>query len=93
MRRDVEFDAEGSWRTASPPWRCSYRHAISCAQTLPEVDAGRIGVWGSSYSGAHALVLGAIDNRVKCVAAQVPLVTGKARWSRARPARRPGRTR
>ena len=33
--------------------------------TLPEVDADRIGVWGSSYSGGHVLVVGAIDRRVK----------------------------
>ena len=41
-----------------------------------EVDGDRIGVWGSSYSGAHVLVVGAIDRRVKCVVAQVPLISG-----------------
>jgi cephalosporin-C deacetylase-like acetyl esterase len=30
-----------------------HRHAISYVSTLPEVDAARIGVWGSSYSGGH----------------------------------------
>jgi uncharacterized protein len=33
-----------------------YRNAISFAETLDEVDAGRIGVWGLSYSGGHALI-------------------------------------
>src|SRR5512132_3129377 len=33
-------------------------------------------VWGTSYSGGHVLVLGAIDKRVRCVVAQVPLVSG-----------------
>jgi fermentation-respiration switch protein FrsA (DUF1100 family) len=33
-------------------------------------------VWGTSYSGGHVLVLGAIDKRIKCVVAQVPLVSG-----------------
>ena len=33
-------------------------------------------LWGSSYSGAHVLVVGAIDRRVKCVVAQVPLISG-----------------
>jgi len=33
-------------------------------------------VWGSSYSGAHVLVIGAIDRRVRCVASQVPLISG-----------------
>ena len=45
-------------------------------RTPTEVDAERIGVWGSSYSGGHVLVVGAIDRRVKCVVSQVPLVSG-----------------
>ena len=53
-----------------------YRHAITYAIGLPEVDRNRVGVWGSSYSGGHALVLGAIDQRIKVVVAQVPLVSG-----------------
>lgn len=55
-----------------------YRHAITYATTLDEVDVTRIGVWGSSYSGGHVLVVGAIDRRVKAVVAQVPLVSGSA---------------
>ena len=33
-------------------------------------------VWGLSYSGGHALILGATDPRVKCVSAQIPVVDG-----------------
>jgi fermentation-respiration switch protein FrsA (DUF1100 family) len=54
-----------------------YQHAITYAQLRPEVDADRIGVWGSSYSGAHAYVVGAIDRRVKAVCGQVPLISGR----------------
>jgi uncharacterized protein len=70
--------SDGEPRQEIDPWAQvrDYRHAISFTQTLPEVDADRIGVWGSSYSGGHALVLGAIDKRIKCVACQVPLVSG-----------------
>jgi fermentation-respiration switch protein FrsA (DUF1100 family) len=53
-----------------------YRHAITYASGLPEVDRTRVGVWGSSYSGGHVIVVGAIDRRVKAVVAQVPLVSG-----------------
>lgn len=53
-----------------------YRNAISFAETLDEVDAERIGVWGLSYSGGHALILGATDPRVKCVASQIPVIDG-----------------
>jgi len=53
-----------------------YRNAISFAETLEEVDPSRIGVWGLSYSGGHALVLTAIDPRVKCAVSQIPVVDG-----------------
>jgi uncharacterized protein len=68
----------GEPRQEIDPWAQvrDYRHAITYAQTLAEVDSDRIGVWGSSYSGGHGLVLGAIDKRIKCVAVQVPLVSG-----------------
>jgi fermentation-respiration switch protein FrsA (DUF1100 family) len=70
--------SDGEPRQEIDPWAQvrDYRHAITFAQTLAEVDSDRIGVWGSSYSGGHGLVLGAIDKRVKCVAVQVPLVSG-----------------
>lgn len=53
-----------------------YRNAISFAETLSEVDASRIGVWGLSYSGGHSLVLAAIDSRVRCAVSQIPVVDG-----------------
>ncbi len=53
-----------------------YRHAVTYASSLPGIDPARIGAWGSSYSGGHALVLGAIDRRVRCVVAQVPTISG-----------------
>jgi len=55
-----------------------YRHAITWASGLDEVDPLRIGVWGSSYSGGHVLVVAAIDRRVKAVVSQVPMVSGLA---------------
>ncbi len=63
-----------------------YRHALSYAASRPEIDATRLGVWGSSYSGGHALVLGAIDNRVRCVVSQAPLISG---WRNVRRLVRP----
>jgi fermentation-respiration switch protein FrsA (DUF1100 family) len=70
--------SDGEPRQEIDPWAQvrDYRHAITYARTRPEVDRDRIGVWGSSYSGAHVLVVGAIDRRVKCVVAQVPLISG-----------------
>ncbi len=74
--------SDGEPRQEIDPWAQvrDYRAAITYAVTRPEVDAERIGVWGSSYSGGHALVIGAIDRRVKCVVVQVPLVSGHANF-------------
>jgi uncharacterized protein len=73
--------SDGEPRQEIEPWTQvrDYRHAITYAGTLPEVDA-RIGVWGSSYSGGHVLVVAAIDRRVKAVACQVPMVSGHANF-------------
>lgn len=63
-----------------------YRNAISWVSRRPEVDPDRIGVWGSSYSGAHVLHLAAFDRRIKAVVSQVPLVDG---WANAQRLMRP----
>ena len=70
--------SDGEPRGEIDPWAQvrDYRHAITYARTREEVDGDRIGIWGSSYSGGHVLVVGAIDRRVKCVACQVPLISG-----------------
>jgi fermentation-respiration switch protein FrsA (DUF1100 family) len=48
------------------------RAALTWLSQQPGVDVERIGLWGSSYSGAHAVFLGAFDPRVKVVVSQVP---------------------
>jgi uncharacterized protein len=72
--------SEGEPRGQLFPWDQieDYRNAISFARQRPEVDGERIGIWGTSYSGGHVLVIGALDRRVKCVVAQVPLIDGWA---------------
>ena len=72
--------SDGKVRQEIDPWQQvrDYRDAITFAETLPQTDTARIGVWGSSYSGAHVIVVGALDRRVKCVSAQVPLISGHA---------------
>lgn len=54
--------------------RRDYKNAITWACAQPEVDADRIGVWGTSFSGGHVLVVAAEDRRVKAVVAHVPAV-------------------
>jgi uncharacterized protein len=77
--------SDGTPRQEIDPWRQieDYRHAITYASTLPEVDPDRIGVWGTSYSGGHAIVVAASDLRVKAVVCQVPAVNGvQTGWRR-----------
>lgn len=71
-------ESEGTPRQEIDPWSQvrDYRNAITFLRTLPDIDKNRIGIWGTSYSGGHVLVVGAIDKRVKCVVSQVPLVSG-----------------
>jgi fermentation-respiration switch protein FrsA (DUF1100 family) len=73
-------DSDGTPRGEIDPWQQvrDYRTAITWAIDQPWCDPERIGIWGSSYSGAHVLVVGAIDRRVRCVVSQVPLVSGLA---------------
>jgi len=70
--------SDGEPRQEIDPWMQvrDYSDAITFAQGLDQTDPGRIGIWGSSYSGAHVLVVAAIDRRVKCVVSQVPLISG-----------------
>jgi uncharacterized protein len=51
-----------------------YRNAISWVTEQPEVDPGRVGIWGTSFSGGYVLYLGAFDRRVKAVVSQVPAI-------------------
>ena len=50
------------------------RAALAWLSRQAGVDPRRIGIWGSSYSGGHALFMGAMDPRIKVVVAQVPAI-------------------
>lgn len=52
-----------------------YRRAIDWFAERPEVDAERIGIWGSSFSGGEVLVVAACDRRVAAVIANVPFAS------------------
>ncbi|HKJ23439.1 MAG TPA: alpha/beta fold hydrolase [Myxococcota bacterium] len=58
-----------------------WRAAVAAARALPEVDGARVGLWGTSFGGGHALVTAAGDPRVRAVVAQVPHVDGRASLS------------
>jgi uncharacterized protein len=50
------------------------RNALTWMSQRPEVDPGRLGLWGTSFGGGHVLRIAALDRRVKAVVAQVPAI-------------------
>lgn len=53
------------------------RNAISYLQGEPGVDPERIGLWASSSAAGNAIVVAALDARVKAIVAQVPAIPGR----------------
>jgi len=70
--------SDGAERGDVDPWQqiADWRRAISFLESRPEVDTAQIGIWGTSYAGGHAIVLGATDRRLRAVVAQVPTISG-----------------
>ncbi len=66
-------------RTVVDPWDqlVDVQHAIDYIVGEPDVDIQRLGYWGSSYSGGHAIWLAAHEPRLACSYGQVP--TGDSR--------------
>lgn len=77
--------SDGDDRQHLDPWAQirDYQNAISFLERHELVDADRIGVWGISYSGGHALILAATDPRVKSIVSQIPVVDGYENMRRA----------
>ncbi len=54
-----------------------WKAAITWMLGHPDLDlSGRVGIWGSSLAGGVAIAVGAEDDRVGCVVAQIPHVSG-----------------
>lgn len=73
-------DSQGEPRGFVDPDRHleDYAAAVACARALPEVDGTRLALWGTSFSGGHALVTAARLSGIKAVVAQVPHLDGLA---------------
>lgn len=77
--------SDGDNRQHLDPWAQvrDYQNAISFLERRDDVDPQRVGVWGISYSGGHALILAAIDPRVKSIVSQIPVIDGYENMRRA----------
>jgi hypothetical protein len=75
--------SDGEPRQLVDPWAQARDTiaALDWLEALDGIDPARLGLWGSSFSGGHALVVGALDERVGAVVANVPFVgrPGEAR--------------
>ena len=56
--------------------------ALSFLARQPQVDADRLGVYGTSYGGATVVWLAAVDERVACTVSVVGIGNGR-RWMRS----------
>jgi dienelactone hydrolase len=73
------FDHRGMGESEGAPGRVipseqveDVRSALSYLETLPQVDADRLFLWGTSFGGANAIEAAAVDSRVRGVVVQVP---------------------
>lgn len=68
--------SDGEHRQLVDPWGQirDARRALDWLAAQRDVDAARLAIWGSSFSGGEALVIGAADERVAAVVAQAPYV-------------------
>lgn len=53
-----------------------FRNAVSYLQSRDDVDPDAIAIWGTSFAGGIVLYTAAVDERVKAVISQVPVVDG-----------------
>ena len=85
----LAFDYRGFGESDGPRGRLipleqvnDIRNAITFMEAQPEVDANRIGIWGTSFGGAHVPYVAGIDERVKAAVAQVGFGDGERLFRR-----------
>ena len=55
-----------------------WRNAVTYLTTRPEIDAGRIGTFGSGGTGGgNAIMAAGLDDRIKVTVSQVPIADGR----------------
>jgi cephalosporin-C deacetylase-like acetyl esterase len=76
-------DSDGDATELAPErWLEDLRNAVTYVTTRDDIDGELIGTFGSgSTGGGNAVMLAAIDSRVRCAVSQVPIADG-ADWLR-----------
>jgi uncharacterized protein len=76
-------DSEGPKTRLAPYSRVAdVQAALTLLAAQPEVEASRLGLYGTSYGGATVVWVAAIDSRVQCTVSVVGIGNG-ARWMRS----------
>jgi uncharacterized protein len=71
-------ESDGEVGRLVPKLQCEdIQNAITFLSTFDSVDANRIGLWGTSYGGANAIVVASSDKRVKCLSVQLTFGDGE----------------
>ena len=85
----LAFDYKGWGQSEGPKSHLNPHGRVADAQAAlsflalqPEVDADRLGIYGTSYGGATVVWLAAVDERVKCTVSVVGVGNGR-RWMRS----------
>lgn len=71
-------DSEGKPRNYVNPGRHieDWKAAIAYVRTLDSVDAKRMALWGTSFSGGHVMEVAAGDSGISAIVIQVPFTDG-----------------
>ena len=70
------MSSDGEPRLEVNPWvqARGYVDALRFIESVPWIDVDRVALWGDSYSGPQAMIVGAVDDRPAAVIAQVPAI-------------------
>lgn len=73
-------DSEGEPRNWISPRRHlqDWEAALAYVRDLESIDASRMALWGTSFSGGHVIVIAARHKEISAVVAQVPFADGLA---------------
>lgn len=71
-------ESEGTPRQLISPRRHveDYHAAVAWARGLKDINSDKIALWGTSFSGGHAIVAAAQDPKIAAISVQVPFVSG-----------------
>ena len=73
-------------KIVDPEWQLrDVNSALNYLESVPGVDATRIGIWGSSLGGGHVLSTAGRDDRIRCVVCQIGSIDTHANWINRHP--------